>query len=828
MKQNNDWQTIACPLDVRNIFAPRHYIRSWRTYRRTDQGLIFSCKLANGDPLDYHVDVIEPDVVRMRMNPHGLRHAASDMLVKDAFPACEFELIESDDCLILATGRIRIEFPRLWQITAYDDPRPGHGHPFYTQSTEDRAYGPGFETPPSGFDVTEAGEYCIRESVAVSPGESFYGLGEKFTSLDKWNQEVAIWTVDSGNVSSNRSYKNVPLLLSSAGYALFVHSSYPMVFRMGSQSTIAYSIHVYDCQLDLFLIYGPSLKHLLKRYSELTGFAPLPPKWSFGFWISRAGYRNQKDVEGVVSEMRRRGFPCDVLSLDPWWMGAGPWSTYEWDETQFPNPAEMMGWMRENGVRTCLWIHPYVPVESPLFAEGQASGYFIKDQNGEVSSVLEAFSGDGEGLAAVDFTNPAACAWWQSKLERLHDMGVAVFKTDFGEQAPLDAVYHDGRSGLEMHNLYPLIYNRTAFELSRRKFGRGLVWGRAAYAGSQRYPVQWGGDSYSTLDQLACQVRAMLGYGLSGVPFSSHDVGGFDFSPHFFDDVFHVDFNESYTEAIQSTYPKDEVVYARWLQVGVFSSHIRAHGKQPREPWTFGETVEKIALKYLNLRYRLLPYIYTQAVNSARTGLPLVRPMVLEFQDDPTTQRLDLQYMFGDSFLVAPVLTRHAELKVYLPHGLWIDYWTKEVIVGSQWVILAAPLDTLPLWVRGGSILPLGPEMDFVDQKPLDPLTIEIYAPQGQASFTIEDEDRPAIEVSYRRTDLHLAVDLGPTTGQVNLLLYGVRLHAAWIDDEPLLIQPIPGGCAVTLDGRRGCLLAFELEASNPSEVDPYKDGRDG
>ena len=812
MKKSIDWKTIAAPLDVTNVYSPRHYIRTWFSFHKTETGVVFNCEMANGEKLDYLVDVIEDDIFRMRMNPQGVIDCGSDILVQCSFPPIPFQVVESEDCLTVATSKIRVEFPKNWQVTAYDHPEPGKGHIFYQESTEDRAYGPGFEVPPTGFEVSESGDYFVRQSVSIRPGEAFYGLGEKFTSLDKWKHEIPLWAVDSGNVSTARSYKNVPLLISSSGYAVFFHSSYPMLFRLGSESSVSYSIHIYDLQLDLFLIYGPSYKEILKRYAELTGFAPIPPKWSFGFWISRAGYRNRKEVEEVVTEMRKRGFPCDVLSLDPWWMGDGPWCHYEWDQNYFPNPSEMMAWMREQGVRTCLWIHPYVPKSHPLFKEGEALGVFVKDANGEVCNVMEAFSSDEMGLAAVDFTNPEACEWWQGKLEKLLDLGAAVFKTDFGEQAPIDGLYYDGRNGLEMHNLYPLIYNRTAFELTERKFGRGLTWGRSAYAGSQRYPVQWGGDSYSTLNQLACQVRAMLGYGLSGVPFSSHDVGGFDFSPHYFDDCFQVDFNESYKQEIKDVYPKDEVVYARWMQVGVFSSHVRAHGKQPREPWTFGKEVEEISLQYIKLRYRLLPYIYTQAINSTRTGIPITRPMLLDFQEDPTTRHVDLQYMFGDSFLVAPVLTRDGSTEVYLPAGTWVDFWTKEIVIGPRWITRVVPLNTLPLWVRGGAIIPMGPEMDYVDQKPLDPLTLEVYVPGESGSIMIEDEDKPAIPVQYTKNGKKLKISVGNTPGMVEIILYQEKIEHARVWQNELEVKQDKTSSSFVLNGQHGLEIDLELE----------------
>jgi alpha-D-xyloside xylohydrolase len=529
----------------------------------------------------------------------------------------------------------------------------------------------------------------------------------------------------------------------------------------------------------------------------------VPPKWSFGFWVSRAGYRSREEVETVVREMRQRDLPCDVLSLDPWWMGEGPWSTYEWDTGAFPQPAEMVRGLREQGVRTCLWINPYLPAGTPAHTEAQANRFLVARPDGSVSPVIEAFA--GQDLAAIDFTNPGARAWFQEKLRALLDMGVAVFKTDFGEQAPVDAVYHDGRSGLEMHNLYPLLYNRTVFELTQAYFGRGFTWGRSAYAGSQRYPVQWGGDSYSSLDQMACQIRALLGYGLSGVPFCSHDVGGFDYPPQAFDH------SERSSAWFLEEGVLDPLVYTRWLQFGVFSSHVRAHGKQPREPYAYGPQVEGIARRYLKLRYRLLPYIYSQAVQSAQTGLPMARAMALEFQDDPTTHPLDLQYLFGDSFLVAPVVRRDHRCRVYLPDGAWLDYWTKSVLHGPRWLDLDVPLDRLPLWVRAGAIIPMGPEMAHSGERSLDPLTLELYGPEGEASVVIHDEDLPGIPVHYVRRAGSLTVEVGPSPGAVEIVLYGPVASGARVDGRSLDLGEVPGGQTVRFDGSAGATVEFIL-----------------
>jgi alpha-D-xyloside xylohydrolase len=350
-----------------------------------------------------------------------------------------------------------------------------------------------------------------------------------------------------------------------------------------------------------------------------------------------------------------------------------------------------------------------------------------------------------------------------------------------------------------MHNLYPLLYNGTVFELTQEYFGQGLVWGRSGYAGSQRYPIQWGGDSYASFDQMACQLRGLLSYGMSGVPYCSHDVGGFDYPPRAFD------------EADLDAYPLDAAVYIRWLQFGVFSSHLRAHGKQPREPWEYGEAAEAIAHKYLKLRYRLLPYIYTEAVASSVTGFPMVKPLVLDYQDDPNTEQIDLQFLFGAAFLVAPVFTEDQPRQVYLPQGDWVDYWTKEVVSGGRWVQVAVPLETLPLWVKAGMIVPMGPDMDYVDQKPLDPLTLEIYAPGEKGELIVREEGGLDIPVRMVCQDGTLKVQFGPTPGRVEIVLFGVRAHQAQFLEKELELMACPGGQVVAMDGRDGGQVVFYL-----------------
>ncbi len=291
-------------------------------------------------------------------------------------------------------------------------------------------------------------------------------------------------------------------------------------------------------------------------------------------------------------------------------------------------------------------------------------------------------------------------------------------------------------------------------------------------------------------------------------------MGGFDYSPHFFDDTYDVDFKESYNDSIKYSFPKDSEVYVRWLQVGVFSSHLRAHGKQAREPWTYGDEVEHISLKYLKLRYRLIPYIYSQAVNCTQNGLPMVRPMLLEFQDDRNTQKLDLQYMFGESFLVAPVLTRDHQVDVYLPQGVWVDYWTKQRVEGGQWLKVVAPLECLPLWVRGGSIIPYGPDKDFVEQKSENELTLEIYAPHEAGQTTIYDEDIVETMVSYQRLNAELILKIDKFSGIGRVRLFDVNIETAQQENKNLVLGTCENGFEVNFYADQATTIKFCLKRS--------------
>ena len=738
------------------------HITRWSSYQRLEHGVLFEAESDAGDPAQVEITLPHPSIVRLRMAPGQLGAASERLLVKGQEPVTGSTLGADQTGLTLSTPGLRLRVERdPWRLSIIGPDE----ELIAAQATDDRDIREQFEVMPLGWGKDKSGAPArVFGALSLAPDERFYGFGERFVPIDQRGRRWESWVDDALSTATQRAYKPVPFGLSSRGYGLFVNSTARIDFDIGATSSLSAAFALDATELDYFIIHGPALNDVLRRYWRLTGEPPLPPRWSFGFWSSRNGYQSRDEVQEIAHGYRERAIPCDVIHLDPQWMGAEEnWCNLTWDTDAFPNPAEMLAYLRGQGFRVCLWENPYVPEGSDLYAEGAANGYFVRDDQGE-PHLIPGWTDKRIPTAVVDFTNPGAVTWWQEMHRRLMAMGAAAFKTDFGEWAPADGHYHDGTPGDQAHNLYPLLYNEAVHQVvDSHDGGRGLLWARSATAGGQRYPVHWGGDSRATFGHMAASLRGGLNFLLSGFGYWSHDIGGYLGEP-------------------------DPALYARWAQFGLFCSHARAHGTSPREPWVFGEEVEAIFKKYAALRYRLLPYIYSCAARTADTGRPLMRPLLLDYQDDPTTHTLDLQYLFGEDFLVAPVFAETDDVPVYLPEGRWIDYWSKRTHAGPGWITVRAPLDTMPLFVREGAIIPMGPETQYAAEKPLDPLTLDVY-PAGEGAFILLDESADPIELSYRLEREGLTLDVDGYQGQVEVILnlvpapWDVRVNGVKTDD---------------------------------------------
>jgi alpha-D-xyloside xylohydrolase len=572
----------------------------------------------------------------------------------------------------------------------------------------------------------------ISESFKLRPGEHLFGLGEKFTALDKAGQRIISWTQDALGSTSERSYKNIPFLWSNRGYGLYLDSAARITWDLGATSCQSATIRIEDNVLDAYLVSAESPARILDHYASLTGRAPVPPKWTFGTWLSSGGtHRTQEEVQKLVSGLERHELPADVIHIDTWWMRERKYCDFQWDREAFPRPEVLIEVLHRLGLRLSLWEHPYISVESELFAAGKEKGYFIRRPDGDIYVIDYGLSlapkPDGRirpasgkdswnaKVAIVDFTNPEATGWFKDLHRPLLKMGVDVFKTDFGEDIPADAVFANGKTGAAMHNLYPLLYNRAVFEVTQEEKGYGVVWGRSAFAGSQQVPLVWSGDPAADFQSLASTIRGGLSAGLSGLPFWSNDIGGYRGMP-------------------------SAELYIRWAQFGLFCSHSRMHGDSPREPWAFGEEAVSVVRKYALLRYELFPYIYSTAFEAGLKGLPVIRALPLVFPDDPNVHDKDFEYMFGPWLLVAPVLEAGGKHEVYLPEGAWFNYWTGEELEGPKNLRLHVPLDVLPLYVHGGAIIPRMQRAWRIPEERVDPLILEVW-PHGQSSYNLYEDE---------------------------------------------------------------------------------------
>lgn len=665
-------------------------IGNFASYEQKGNIITFSCE----KNIVIRLEVCSPGMFRVRLSPKGkFTDKPEYIVVKHNWPDINYTVVDEKDRIVIKTDKITIKASKTpFRLSVYDK--------------EDRLICQEYK---KGMGWSKNG---IQGKMVLSSSEHFFGLGEQFGKLSHRGQKVPLWSIKTEReearwgLAGNGTYVPVPFFLSTNGYGIFVNTTYRSIYDFGKTSSKWYSFEVEDNQLDYYFIYGYSFKDIIKQYTELTGRSPLPPKWAFGLWSARYPQEGQKKLVEICKKYRSKDIPCDVISLDyPWATGGTGGISFEWNAALFPEPAEVISKIHNMNLKLCLIEKNELFPGCAAYNEANDLGYLVKN-----------------GGSLLDFTNPAASIWWGDKHKSLMSQGADVFKPDHGEgqYIPEESTFYNGMSRAGMYNVYSLLYNKSVFNATKEYResigkGRGIVWARSGYAGSQRYPVIWTGDWEAIFEDLQVTIRAGQSIGLSGFPFWGHDIGGIE------------------------GWPSDKC-YIRWAQFGLFSPLSRLLGWGQRDPWLFKSNAEQIFRTYDKLRYRLLPYIYTYAWIAHQTGVPIMRAMVLEYQDDPEGYDKDFQYFFGKELLVAPIYTKSNKRKIYFPEGVWIDYWTGEKYTGPKNISYSAPLDRLPLFVKAGAIIPMGPEMDYVDEKLCDPLTLDIY-PSGRSSFALYEDD---------------------------------------------------------------------------------------
>lgn len=613
------------------------------------------------------------------------------------------QVTRTEEEVILSSGRLSAHvctLPEKWGIRFMDGDKQ-------LTATGFRALG--------HMQDTATGQTWMTDQLELGVGECVYGLGERFTSFVKNGQVVEMWNGDGGTCSE-LAYKNIPFYMSNKGYGVFVDDTGDTAFEVASENVERVEFAVKGERLRYYVIAGPSPKDVLERYTALTGRPALPPAWSFGLWLSTSFTTNYDEAtaSSFIEGMRQRGIPLHVFHFDCFWMKAYRWCDFVWDADTFPDPEGMLKRYKESGLKISVWINPYIAQNSPLFDEAVKEGYLIKKTDGSVwqTDMWQA------GMGIVDFTNPAARAWFREKLRPLLTMGVDCFKTDFGERIPVRNVrYFDGSDPMRMHNYYTHLYNEAVFSLIEEVRGKGnaVVFARSATAGGQCFPVHWGGDNSATYVSMAETLRAGLSLAACGFGFWSHDISGFE-----------------------STAPAH--VYKRWCQFGLLSSHSRLHGSSSyRVPWLFDEEACEVLKQFAELKCTLMPYLYRMAVVAHEQGTPMLRPMFMEFPDDPACDTLDRQYMLGDSLLVAPVFAESGEVTYYLPEGQWTHLLDGRRVQGGRWMRETYDFMSLPLWVRENTLLPVGKDRTRVEYDYADGVELRAYALSRPVEIQIPD-----------------------------------------------------------------------------------------
>ncbi|MBI3195361.1 MAG: glycoside hydrolase family 31 protein [Ignavibacteriae bacterium] len=667
---------------------------------QTDDGVIF---FLEGEQVN--ISVLSPEVIRVRYYPveYSNNTEYSWAVINSTLGEKNFTTDKLEEKTILKTSKVEVRIEHSPLRIAFFDKKEN----LLNQ------------------DDPKKGMACSGKEIAVwktMPQDEFYfGLGEKSGSLDRkgksyvnWNSDIPAYKADTDPL-----YQTIPFfygIKKGNAYGIFFDNTYRSYFNFGKEHPDQYSFGAVDGEMNYYFIYGPKPNDVLQKFSALTGTMPMPPKWSIGYQQCRWSYYPESRVMEIAQNFRSKKIPCDVIYLDIHYMDK--YKCFTWDNERFPNPKKMTDDLAQDGFKVVTIVDPGIKKEDGyrVYDEGTKGNHFAKYPDGKP------FVGTVWPGACVfpDFTKQDSRDWWGSLYKSLVDVGIKGFWNDMNEPSVFDSpnktfaleVMHDANGTpsdhRKNHNVYGMQMARGTYEglLKLKPNERPFVLTRAGYAGVQRYSSIWTGDNISNWDHLEMAIPMCLGLSISGQPFIGTDIGGFVGNP-------------------------SGELFARWMQLGVFNPLMRTHSvidAMNKEPWEFGPEFEAINKKSIEMRYKFLPYIYTQFYKAATEGTPIMRPLVFDYPEDGNTLWKDDLFMFGDALLVAPVIEERATKRgVYLPAGEWYDYWTNEKISGGKDITVEAPIDKLPLFVKAGSIIPTQQVVQYTDEEPINPLTLEIF-----------------------------------------------------------------------------------------------------
>ena len=635
---------------------------------------------------------------------------------------CDFEVVRESHCITITTEKLTVKVFDEFKVDIYDN--------FGNMICEDyraerdpfiRRYGNGTLDllALEGHDVKKYPVPKIVISKKMEKDMFFYGLGEKTGHLNKRGYHYKMWNTDnpSPHVESFETlYKSIPFFIAlknKQSFGIFFDNTFETHFDMGKENENYYYFSALDGNIDYYFIYGPSVKEVVGGYSKLTGSTPLPQLWTLGYQQCRFSYTPEERLMEIADNFRKKDIPCDVLYLDIDYMDG--FRVFTFDKNKFPDPRNTLSNLKDNGYKLVTIIDPAVKKDKgySIYEKGLKNNYYTTDKDG-IPYVNDVWAGDS---VFPDFSDKDTRKWWAENQKILFDYGVSGVWNDMNEPAsfngplPDDVCFkNDGRptDSREMHNVYGHLMSKATYEgIKKYTNKRPFVITRACYAGTQKYSTVWTGDNQSLWEHLRMSLPMLMNLGLSGISFCGTDVGGFGF--------------DCTAELL-----------SRWVQVGAFTPLFRNHSAsftRDQEPWAFDKQTEEINRKYIKLRYKLIPYLYDVLWDAENSGLPVIRPLLLSYQEDEETYEINDEFLCGENILVAPIVEQGKTVRtVYLPKGdTWIDFFTKESFEGGQYIMKKAPLDVCPIYIKAGAIIPNFPVQNYIGEKDIKELTLDIY-----------------------------------------------------------------------------------------------------
>lgn len=682
----------------------------------------YSFKLNTQNNKEYYLNAIAYDESIFRIQLGKEKHIENTTMIelsKEQNKNLVVEIIENEEMYILKNKKSTLKVHKdLFNLSLHDSKDK------LVWDLENKDKKSWCVTPPMGYRVSnDNNEEFPFLSFRIKNNENLYGLGEKFNSINKRETRATIWAADTmGTNTTDLSYKSIPVLFSTAGWGMMMYSSYRSFWEIGSFSYTTGTVLIEDNILDFFIFLGEDIKELTKEYCNLVAKPMLPPKWALGTWMSRCTYQSDKEIREVVTELKNKNLPIDTINIDGAWFCEVFYNTlgvdacdFAWNKEKLGERKDLFGWLKDNGKEGCSWINPYIPEHVELYKEAKEKGYLLKRADGSIARIES-----GNSVGVVDLTNKEAVKWWQGYLADFLNDGVSCLKPDYADRVPTDGVFHNGKTGKEIHNIYPHLYNEAVYEITKELKGENIMFRRSGYIGSNKYPVTWAGDTQTTWVAMQCVLRAGISSGITGDALWSHDIGGFT-----------------------GPKPSDEL-YVRWAQFGLLSPVSRFHGTTPREPWAYGEEAEKIVGNYMRFRYRLMPYIWENTKVACETGVPVMRHLIMEYPKDPAVANIEDQYMFGDRLLVAPVITLETTSRyVYFPEGKWASIYgeEEEVIDGGRYVMVEAPLERIPVYIRENSVIPMHGVDVLSTKDEVKDYELLVFLKDGNIDYNLKDNE---------------------------------------------------------------------------------------